>query len=57
MQEKSRQYAQTILKTYSSKNNGNGSQEKLGCGEIGHFTVVCLVTWPRMQVRLEVTLL
>ena len=20
---------------------------------IGHFTVVCLVTWPRMQVRLE----
>ena len=24
---------------------------------IGHFTVVCLVTWPRMQVRLEVTLL
>ena len=24
---------------------------------IGHFTVVCLVTWPRMQVRLEVTML
>jgi len=24
---------------------------------IGHFTVVCLVTWPWMQARLEVTLL
>ena len=24
---------------------------------IGHFTVVCLVTWPGMQARLEVTLL
>ena len=24
---------------------------------IGHFTVVCLVTWPWMQVRLEVTML
>ena len=25
--------------------------------QIGHFKVVCLVTWPRMQARLEVTLL
>ena len=25
--------------------------------KIGHFTVVCLVTWPWMQTRLEVTLL
>ena len=24
---------------------------------IGHFIVVCLVTWPSMQARLEVTLL
>ena len=24
---------------------------------IGHFTVVCLDTWPRMQARMELTLL
>ena len=46
------------------KKKDNSSHHERGLPEvelltnpIGHFTVVCLVTWPWMQARLKVTLL